>query len=93
MQIAGIELEAPTKHQLLTATEIGKYFRVSAQKVNKILCKAGYQIRVSEDYEPTEKGEPYAVMLDVGKRHSNGTPVRHLKWETSFLTEINNLFN
>lgn len=93
LALSGIVLEAPTKHQLLTPTEIGKHFGVSAREVNKILCETGYQIKEGKNYEPTENGEPYAVMQETGKWHSNGTPVRQLKWESSFLTEIKDLFN
>ena len=38
----GIEIEAPTKHQLLTPTEIGKEFGMSAREVNNILAGAGW---------------------------------------------------
>ena len=92
LALSGIVLEAPNKCQLLTPTEIGKHFGVSARKVNKILCEAGYQKKESGSYEPLEAGEPYAVMLETGKWHSNGTPVRQLKWESSFLAEIGDLF-
>lgn len=30
-------------------------------------------------------GAPYAVMQDTGKAHSNGTPIRQLKWDSSIL--------
>ena len=93
LAISGVTLTAPTKCQLLTPTEIGKHFGVSGRKVNEILCKEGYQVRDGKNYEPLEMGEPYAVMLDTHKRHSDGTPVRQLKWESAFLTEIDELFN
>ena len=92
LAISGITLIAPTKCQLLTPTEIGKHFGVSGRKVNEILCAEGYQVRQGKNYEPLELGQPYAVMLDTGKQHSDGTPIRQLKWESSFLTEIEELF-
>ena len=92
LALSGIVLEAPQKTQLLTPTEIGKHFGISARKVNEALVTAGYQRREGKGYEPTETGEPYAVMIDTNKRHANGTPVRQLKWESSFLTEIEDLF-
>ena len=30
-------------------------------------------------------GKKYGVMLDVGKKHSDGTPVRQLKWDSEIL--------
>ena len=92
LELSGVTLIAPTKCQLLNPTEIGKHFGVSGRKVNEILCKEGYQVRVGTNYEPLELGQPYAVMLDTGKQHSDGTPIRQLKWESSFLTEIEELF-
>ena len=93
LAVSGVTLIAPTKCQLLTPTEIGKHFGVSGRKVNEILCKEGYQVRDGKNYEPLEMVEPYAVMLDTHKRHSDGTPVRQLKWESAFLTEIDELFD
>ena len=92
LALSGTVLEAPTKCQLLTPTELGKHFGVSARKLNAILCDNGYQKREGKSYEPLEAGEPYAVMLDANKQHSDGTPIRQLKWESSFITEIEDLF-
>lgn len=93
LALSGITLIAPTKCQLLTPTEIGKHFGVSGRKVNELLCREGYQIREGKNYEPLEAEEPYAVMLDTSKQHSDGTPVRQLKWESTFLTEIEEFFD
>lgn len=93
LALSGITLIAPTKCQLLTPTEIGKHFGVSGRKINELLCREGYQVREGKNYEPLEAGEPYAVMLDTHKQHSDGTPVRQLKWESTFLNEIEEFFN
>ena len=93
LALSGITLIAPTKCQLLTPTEIGKHFGVSGRKINELLCREGYQIREGKNYEPLEAGEPYAVMLDTHKQHSDGTPVRQLKWESTFLNEIEEFFD
>lgn len=85
LAISGTVLEAPAKHQLLTPTEIGKHFNMSAWKVNAILAEAGYQHKIGKNWEPLELGMSYAVMLDTNKKHSNGTPVRQLKWDSSIL--------
>ena len=93
LALSGITLVAPTKCQLLTPTEIGKHFGVSGRKINELLCREGYQVREGKNYEPLEAGEPYAVMLDTHKQHSDGTPVRQLKWESTFLNEIEEFFD
>ena len=93
LALSGVTLIAPTKCQLLTPTEIGKHFGVSGRKVNTILCEEGYQKKNGKNYEPLEPGEPFAVMQDTGKQHSDGTPVRQLKWESSFITELEDVFN
>ena len=90
LALTGVELIAPTKHQLLTPTAIGRIFRISAQQVNEILAGMGYQHKVDGKWEPEALGEPYAVMIDVGKQHSNGIPMRQLKWDTAIVEVIKN---
>lgn len=85
LALTDTQLTAPTKHQLLTPTEIGSQFGISARRVNEILAGAGYQYKVGEKWEPLELGKPYSVMLDVGKKHGGGVPVRQLKWDSSIL--------
>ena len=79
-----VTLTAPTQHQLLTPTQIGKYFGMSPKQVNKKLAYAGYQRKVANRWEATEQGRRYAVMQDVGKWHG-GVPVRQLKWDSAIL--------
>ena len=93
LQTAGIVLVAPTNNQLLNPTQIGKHFGVSARKINELLIEAGYQHKTEGGYEPTELGEPFAVMQDVGKPHSNGTPIRQLKWDSSIVEELQDYFS
>ncbi len=71
--------------------EIGKHFGISARKVNEILCEEGYQEREGNSYIPLEAGEPFAVMLDTGRKHSDGTPIHQLKWEYYILDEVADL--
>ena len=85
LEIGKIELIAPTQNQHLTPTDIGNMFGLKAQRVNEILAGAGYQCKVGDKWQPLELGEPYAVMQDTNKRHSDGTPVRQLKWDASIL--------
>lgn len=81
-------LPAPTQERLMTVTELGRDLGLSAQATNALLIEYGFQRRVTlpngrHEYEPRQEGLKLAVFLDTGKRHSNGTPVRQLKWKTS----------
>ena len=88
-----VTLVAPTNNQLLNPTDIGQHFGVSAQKINNLLVRKNYQRRLPNGkYEPLELGEPYAVMLDTGKHHSDGTPVRQLKWDSGIIDELEQFF-
>ena len=81
-----IQLEAPTKNQLLTPTEIGKHLGLSPRRVNAILEKIGFQEKTENGkWQPIDQGKKYGVMLDVGKKYSDGTPVRQLKWSSEIL--------
>lgn len=93
LQTCEIALTAPTTHQILTPTEIGKHFGLNAQHVNEILAGAGYQHKINDKWEALPPGEPYAVMQDVGKSHNNGTPIRQLKWDSSILTAFERLMS
>ena len=86
LKTAGIELVAPQQTQLLTPTEIGAHFGLSAREVNNILAGAGFQYKVGGRWQPLELGQEYAVMLDVGKRCGEGVPVRQLKWSSTILS-------
>lgn len=88
-----ITLTAPTQKQILTPTEIGINFGLKAQRVNEILAGAGYQHKLNGKWEALPPGQPYAIMQDTGKRHSNGTPVRQLKWDSSILEVFEKLSN
>ena len=82
---AGIPLKAAELERLLTPTEIGKELGESARLVNALLLGMSYQRKVVNGYEPIGDGKTYGVMLDVGKSHSDGTPVRQLKWKSSII--------
>lgn len=82
----GVQLEAPQPKQLCTPTQIGKPLGWSAIKVNKELEARGLQYKTEAGWEPTEEGVAQgAIMLDTGKRHSSGVPVRQLKWPMDIL--------
>ena len=83
---ADVQFKAPQPKQLCTPTQIGKPLGWSAIKVNKELEARGLQYKTEAGWEPTKEGVAQgAVMLDTGKRHSSGVPVRQLKWPMDIL--------
>lgn len=93
---SGIQLIAPDPHQLVTPTQIGEMLGeitggapLSARKVNILLAEGGYQVKVGKGWEPTEMGKRLgAIMIDTGRIHSDGVPVRQLKWSSAIVKEL-----
>lgn len=86
LALTGTQLVAPQQKQLLNPTEIGRPLGLSAIKVNRKLEDIGLQYKTEAGWQPTDLGlKRGAVLLDTGKRHSNGTPVRQLKWPCDIL--------
>lgn len=79
---SGVELKAPTQSQLLTPTQIGERLDGrSAKAINLLLQDLGLQRKVGKEWELTQLGKDSGgVYLDTNKRHSNGTPIRQIKW-------------
>ncbi|MBR0253515.1 MAG: hypothetical protein IJQ57_09225 [Synergistaceae bacterium] len=89
LELSGVQLEAPVKEQALNPTQIGELIGgLKARQVNEILAGMGFQHKIAGKWEPLEPGMPYAVILDVGKKHSNGIPVRYLNWNSSVVKEV-----
>ncbi|CAI8406615.1 MAG: Uncharacterised protein [Cryomorphaceae bacterium] len=90
MKFLQIELKNENQTLNLTPTEIGKQLnpRLSAIGTNKRLESLGYQEKLGSAWVPTTAGKPYAVFLDTGKKHSDGTPVTQLKWLSSIIEHI-----
>lgn len=83
-----VELKAPEQEQLLTPNEIGKQLGLTGRRVNEILAGAGMQHKICGSWEAIGDGVDYSIMLDVGKRHSDGVPVRQLKWKSSVIDTV-----
>ena len=67
-------------------TEIGEELGgLSGKRVNALLFFAGMQIKRGDRWEPTELGKPHCVIVDVGKRHTDGAPVTQLRWRSSVI--------
>lgn len=85
--IGATHLVAEVQAQMLNATELGKQLspQLSAVKTNLLLAGLGLQVKVGDKWAATEQGKPYSLYLDTGKKHSDGTPVKQLKWYTTVL--------
>ena len=88
LALGDIQLEVKTKKQALTPSEIGIELGISGRRVNEILAGAGFQHKIVNKWEPLEPGMSYAVMIDTGKRYSDGTAIRQLKWDSSIISII-----
>ncbi|WP_422444102.1 hypothetical protein [Endozoicomonas sp. ALB091] len=75
-------LIAPVQEMTYTPTELGRFYSPAYSPVimNLMLQQAGMQERINDRWTPTEKGKPFSEILDVGKAHSDGTPVKQVKW-------------
>ena len=91
---------AETKDPLVIPTELAKEMGISAKKVNILLQQSGLQNRVEYEssgkirkrWDLTPEGFEYAELLDVGKEHSDGTPVQQIKWfKQKTLKVLNNI--
>jgi phage anti-repressor protein/phage regulator Rha-like protein len=96
-------LLAPQQEPALTPSDIGvRLGGKSGIAVNQLLAERGLQTGLRDAkgrpyWEPTEEGKKYAVFLDTGKKHSDGTPVNFRgesssmsrpKWDCRRLTSL-----
>jgi len=90
----GFELIAPVKQLALTPSEIGvRIGGISGQKVNQLLKDAGYQVdyRAPKNvlyWPPTDKASNLFELFDTPKKHSDGTPIKQIKWFESVIELI-----
>jgi hypothetical protein len=74
-------LVAQVQVRQYTPTELGARYGESAQAFNKRMERADLQVKnIHGHWQATDAGAEYAVLLDTGKKHSDGTPVQQLKW-------------
>lgn len=80
-----LHLIAESKEKIFTPTEIGQSLKppLSAVKTNKLLEEKGLQYKIGKQWIATDKGLPFAEMLDTNKKNSDGTPVKQMKWKES----------
>lgn len=85
LKLLGVDLISESKEALLTPTEIGTKLGLSARKVNKLFEGLGLQTCEDYGWELTDQGMQYAEVLDVGKAHSDGTPIKQIKWRSGIV--------
>ena len=83
-----VYLTAEKQEVLLTPTEVGQRVGVSSKKINPLLEEIGLQrgYRDHKDrqrWELIELGKEYAEYQDTGQKHSDGSPIRAIKWYES----------
>lgn len=89
LKLLQIELKNPDQQYLLTPTQIAERLKLSGpREVNRLLAAKNFQIKEAKCWIPTQKGKPFATLLDTGKRHSDGTMIQQLKWRESVLDEL-----
>lgn len=83
--ILQIELKNEKQEIAFTPTELGKRVGLSAQQFNLRLVCFGLQEKHGDKWVVLEKGKSLSVVLDAGKKHSDGTPIQQIKWYESVL--------
>lgn len=78
-------LIAEDKKQFFTPSVLGKKIDMSAQKFNKALETAGMQTAARDHkkrlvWVVTDAGKQYCQLLDINKKHSDGTPIHRIMW-------------
>lgn len=76
-----------------TPSDLGLRINLSGKAFNKLLAEQGFQEETRDHknrlvWKHTAKGEPYAVLADTNKKHSDGTPVLQLMWLESIMEAI-----
>jgi hypothetical protein len=83
-------LISPDTDLIFTPTELGNKMKpqVSAVVMNMLLSTGGYQVKVGKVWSPTDKAKGLYEVLDVGKKHGNGTPIKQIKWKCKVIEAL-----
>ncbi|WP_419832113.1 hypothetical protein [Endozoicomonas atrinae] len=84
------QLVAPVQAMTFTPTQLGQMMEPpqDPRQVNKLLEAAGLQIKIDSLWVPTDQGQPLCEILDTGKAHNSGTPVKQVKWYQAVLERL-----
>ena len=83
-----IHLVANEKTKIFTPTQLGKEIGKTAMEMNLLLADIGFQKKIGKIWEVLEDGKKFAELLDTNKKHSDGTPVKQIKWQKEVLEKI-----
>lgn len=89
--LLGVELVSDRKEKTFTPTEMGRepeFDNRSGQKMNALLALADLQKNINSQWELTEKGKQFAEVVDTGRKHGSGVPVKQIRWYRSVIAEI-----
>ena len=88
-------LPVEVQEALLIPKQIGERLGgLSSIKVNKMLEELGLQVQTSyvgkgnivkKFWELTKEGKQQAIYVDTSRKHSDGTPIRSIKWYESVI--------
>lgn len=89
LKLLQIELKTPDQQLFLTPTQIAQRLGFSGpREVNKLLAHEGFQSNINGTWVPTDKGREYVVLLDTGKRHSDGVMIQQMKWKEKICDKL-----
>ena len=88
-------LPVEVQEALLIPKQVGERLDgFSSIKVNKMLEELGLQVQTSyvgkgnitkKFWELTEEGKQHGIYVDTSRKHSDGTPIRSIKWYESVI--------
>lgn len=83
-------LLADPRGMTYTPTQLGKLLTpaLSPIAVNKLLACAGLQTREFDSWLPADAAQGLFEWSDTGKRHTDGAPVKQLKWFKDVLAHL-----
>lgn len=89
LKLLQIELKNPDQQLFLTPTQIAQRLGFSGpREINKLLAHEGFQSNINGTWVPTDKGRDYVVLLDTGKRHSDGVMIQQMKWKEKICDKL-----
>jgi hypothetical protein len=91
IKLFDIELLSPAQERHFNVTTLAEMIGFkSAIALNNELAAKGFQVKVDKVWTLTEKGKPFAVLLDKNKAHTHGT-VQQLEWRESIKHELSKI--
>lgn len=88
--LGATHLLADEQGRVYTPTELGRMLvaQLSARQFNLALEAAGLQKREMGEWMPTDDAKGLFEWADTAKRHSDGTPVKQLRWFKTVLSRL-----